>query len=188
MCSQRVCPQQMRLSFSARILSGFSMKQFLLIALLVMLQVPKTANAEGGCPAGQYPQQGQGWQTCVPIPESGQTRRAPQAPAAVWRSNWQAIATDSSKGILGTSIDRSTMQEAEMLALNDCKSKGGTHCTIAISNGNGCIAMVTGNALLTTGAGRTKAEAESSAINNCTSDDTGCHVYYSACSLPVRIQ
>lgn len=164
------------------------MEKLILFTLIACSSWSVTAWAEGGCPPGQYPQQGQGWQTCVPIPESGQSRGAPQAPAAVWRSSWQAIATDSSKGVLGTSIDRSTTEEAETLALNDCKSKGGTHCTIAISYGNGCIAMVTGNALLTTGAGRTKAEAESSAMNNCTSGDTGCHVYYSACSLPVRIQ
>lgn len=78
------------------------------------------------------------------------------------------------------------MKAAELLALDDCKSKGGTNCTVAISYGNGCVAMVFGDSLLTTGSGGTKEEAENKATHSCSSGDTNCRVYYSACSLPVQ--
>lgn len=145
-----------------------------------------TAAAEGGCPAGQLPQRGQGWQSCVPIPNqnTGRGRRAEPR----WEDRWQAIATDTSKGILGTSVDKANMMDAESSAIRDCAGKGGTQCAVAISYGNGCVAMVVGTKLLTTGSGPTKLTAENNATETCTKNDNACTVYYSACSLPSQVK
>lgn len=145
------------------------------------------AYAEGGCPPGQYPQQGQGWQTCVPIP--GYTEAADQVtPPPRWQSSWQAVATDVDKAVLGKSINLPTVSDAEANALRDCKIQGGTNCKIAISYGNGCVALAAGDILVTTGSGGSKPEAEEKALGTCRSGAKECKVYYSACSPPVQVQ
>ena len=158
------------------------------IAILMLASIG-IAHAEGGCPPGQYPQQGQGWQTCVPIPVSGGDGRPAEVPhvPSKWLPQWQAIATDTSKGILGTAIDKLTGPVAEAAALSDCKAKGGSNCRIEISYGNGCVAMVVGATRLNVRASPSKDEARSLAMAQCQSNDSNCHVYYEACSLPIEV-
>jgi hypothetical protein len=163
---------------------GHTLITFFLCTLLFLHSL--SAHAEGGCPPGQYPQQGQGWQTCVPIPGNGQSSQ-PTLPVR-WREQWQAIATDTPKGIMGTSIDQATADDSVTAAISDCRAKGGTDCQIEISYGNGCVAMVFGKALKNSRSGKTKEEAEQKAMQKCAQEDTECHVFYSACSLPERIQ
>jgi hypothetical protein len=164
------------------------MRTHLLIAFMCVMALlfSTHAQAEGGCPPGQYPQRGQGWQSCIPIPgqNAGQGRAAPPR----WEDRWQAVATDTNKGILGTSIDKANMIDAENSAMRDCVSKGGTECAVAISYGNGCVAMVVGTKLLTTGSGPTKLAAENNATGTCAKTDKSCTVYYSACSLPSQVK
>lgn len=148
-----------------------------------------TAHAEGGCPPGQYPQQGQGWQTCVPIPGGNAENQASQ-PISVpsgWRSQWQAIATDTSKGIMGTSMDIDTPEGSVSAALADCRKKGGVNCQTEIAYGNGCVALVFGNKLMNSKGDVNLKTAEKRAMDKCNEEDTNCHVYYSACSLPIEV-
>lgn len=163
---------------------------FKCLATLVLLAISAftipTVRAEGGCPPGQYPQQGQGWQTCVPIPGYNQGQDQ-VTPPPLWQSRWQAISTDVDKAVLGKSIDASTQKDAEKLALNDCQTQGGSNCKIAISYGNGCVALAAGDVLVSTGSGGSKPEAEQRAVGKCSSGAKDCRVYYSACSLPVRV-
>lgn len=154
---------------------------------LVIIQATFSAHAEGGCPPGQYPQQGQGWQTCVPIPGAGQNQ-APSILPEHWLDKWQAIATDSQKGALGIAVDKATGDDAEAAAMNDCRAKGGAHCEVQISYRNGCVSMVVGDTLMNTKGARTQKEADSRALSKCGEEDKDCHVFYSACSLPQRIQ
>jgi hypothetical protein len=112
-----------------------------------------SVHAEGGCPPSQYPQQGQGWQTCVPIPGEG-TQQQATPPAPQWVSQWQAIATDKQKAVLGASMGKSSSVDSENAAISDCRSKGGVDCEIQISYRNGCVSMVIGDATMNTqGAG-----------------------------------
>lgn len=147
------------------------------------------ASAEGGCPPRQYPQQGQGWQTCVPIPgySDGQSQTQ-SAPKEQWVSKWQAVVTDASKGALGTSIGAASRDEAVQLATSDCRGKGGIECELQITSANGCIAMAVGKSKLDLEGGTTKAIAEHSAVQACSKKDTNCTIYYSACSLAERIR
>ncbi|WP_071924972.1 DUF4189 domain-containing protein [Luteibacter rhizovicinus] len=104
-----------------------------------------------------------------------------------WLSQWQAIATDTSKGALGTALDKLTGPVAESAALSDCRVKGGLNCRIEISYANGCVAMVVGDTRLNVRASPSKDEARNLAMSQCQSNDTGCHVYYEACSLPIEV-
>lgn len=157
-------------------------------AFLLALQPFGIAFAEGGCPPGQYPQQGQGWQTCVPIPGYSEgSSNTPPPLQEQWASQWLAIATDTPKGILGTSTNRQTAQDAESAAMLDCHAKGGSSCEVQISYANGCAAMVVGDKLMNTKGGSSKDSAEQKALSKCQEEDKNCRVYYSACSLPKRI-
>jgi hypothetical protein len=158
-----------------------------LLKSLFLLSCISAAYAEGGCPPGQYPQQGQGWQTCVPIPGGATGQSNAPAPER-WIDNWQAIATDANKGALGTSVGEPTAAKAESLALGDCRAKGGIACDIQVSYRNGCVAMVVGDKRMATRGAPTKDSAERQALTKCSEEDTNCHVFYSACSLPERVQ
>lgn len=145
------------------------------------------ALAEGGCPPGQAPQQGQGWQSCVPIANGAQGAGG-QSDGSLWQNSWQAIATDNTKGVLGSSIQKLSRQTAEDAAMNDCRTKGGTDCQLRMSYGNGCMAAVVGTKLLQVQVGNSKASAEKKGMDKCNAEDSKCVVYYSECSKAVRIQ
>lgn len=84
----------------------------------------------------------------MPIPGSSGASSAVQPielPPQQWVQQWQALATDSQKGVLGAAVNEATAQYAEQSAMADCKAKGGTQCHVEISFGNGCVAMVVGN-------------------------------------------
>ena len=147
------------------------------------------ATANGGCPPGQYPQQGQGWQSCVPIP--GYKAAAPSGAAEdgpAWRNSWQAVATDTDKGILGTATGKLSDTEAQSAALADCKAKGGNACELRMSHGNGCIAMTVGANQVWFNSASSKKSAERESMGMCSTNDSSCKVYYSECSLSERVR
>lgn len=162
------------------------MKKRLLYCLLILI----IANLWGiaaaqGCPPGQYPVVGQGWNYCAPVP-GAETQQEPEAQEAKWQTQWQALATDVGKGVLGTSKNQPSQGSAETAAIKDCNSRGGENCVLQISHGNGCIAMVVGDKVLNTNGGATRGEAEQKGIRMCAAEDKNCRVYYSDCSPPVR--
>ncbi|SDH03322.1 protein of unknown function [Dyella sp. 333MFSha] len=154
------------------------------LALLFFVAAP--VRAEGGCPPGQYPQNGQGFQTCVPIP--GQQQQTQQVPVARWADRWQATAADIPKGILGTSKGLANAGDAEKQAINDCREKGGTACELQVSAKNGCIVMVVGEKTLNFKSAATESEAKLAAYEQCSRTNSQCTVHYAECSPPVRIQ
>lgn len=140
-----------------------------------------------GCPPGQYPVVGQGWNYCAPAPNASLESQQ-VAPSPAWEARYQSVAADIPKGILGTSRDQTSAIVAEQVALMDCKAKGGVSCEIQITNGNGCVAMVVGNTRLNLKSGGSTQEAEAKALRSCNDEDQNCQVRYSACSPPKRIQ
>jgi len=142
------------------------------------------ALAEGGCPAGQYPQQGQGWKTCVPIPDS---QDAKPGYTPVWEDRWQAVATDSVAPILGKSVNVLSERIATDEAIADCERQGGTQCKVDITAANGCVSVVVGTKGTNFKAAKTKTEAETAGLKLCNSEDSNCNVYYSSCSQAVRV-
>ena len=162
--------------------------------IISLLLLSGTVHAEGGCPPGQYPITGQGWETCNPIPGYAQnqgqaaTAQPPQQPPERWQDHWGAISTDSVKGSLGTAVNMPSQSQAEQAAFAGCQAKGGTACKQDIAYLNQCAAMVVGESGYNTKAGARVADAVQAAMKVCSAATTHCHVYYSACSLPVRIQ
>lgn len=157
------------------------------LAVLLGLIVFRSAHAEGGCPPGQFPQQGNGWRSCVPA-ASANTNGGPvdNFVGPTWQARWISLAVDSDKAILGKSGESSTDIQAKQSALNDCTSQGGTTCHVIITAKNGCVAMVVGSKRLTGFSASTSKQAETQAIKDCEdSPDTNCKVYYSACVEPV---
>lgn len=165
------------------------MKRSLRVLILFFAIAAPSAAFAQGCPPGQYPVSGQGWNYCAPTPGAAQGEAPPQQPTGPrWKNNWQATAVDNGTGALGTATGRSTAKEAESGALMDCEDKGGVHCEVQISEENGCVAMVVGDKLLNTKGGLTQEEAISKATVECNAKNSTCRVYYSHCDLPVRIQ
>jgi hypothetical protein len=170
--------------------------RWLLLGLLVLLG--RVTHAEGECPPGMFPTNPPGAQGpvgCAPIPGYDQQQQAqpPQQnrpPPPQWASRWGAIATDGPGGSFGAAVNQSSGGAAESAALADCLSKkGSSNCKIEVSYANGCGVMTIGDKMHNSNYGNTVAEATQKGMTMCrNAGDTKCHVYYSACSLPVQIQ
>jgi hypothetical protein len=167
--------------------------RWLLVGLLCL--TAGVVHAEGGCPPGMIPASGTDINSCVPIPPGYYSNQAqnpaqsPQPPLPRWKDSWGAIATALPKGILGVSNNLPSERQAAQAALADCQSKGGTTCKLESTYGNACDAMIVGHPGYAIAAGASENEAIQKAMKMCTDGgDANCHVYYSACSLPQRIQ
>jgi hypothetical protein len=167
-------------------ISGTFVKMLLLMSVLLFFSI---VHAEGNCPDGYYPlgTPGGGWQGCAPLP--GNDPAYQHAPQQRWVDQWGAIASDFSHGSIGVSTDNSTKRDAETNALGDCQSRGGHNCKVEISYYNQCSALVVGDKTHNSGSAATIDKAVQLGIKVCSSGgDINCHAYYSACSLPKRIQ
>ncbi|MEP6898066.1 MAG: DUF4189 domain-containing protein [Rhodanobacter sp.] len=168
------------------------MKYLLTFGLVLLLT--GVAHAEGECPPGMFPTNPPGAQGpvgCAPIPgyNNNQRQAQPQLPSPQWARRWGSIATDSINGSLGTTVGQSSQREAEQSAMADCLKKGGVQCKIQTTYDNECAAMILGDKEFNVGTAANLDKAVQLGIKVCTdAGDTNCHVYYSACSLPVQIQ
>lgn len=164
------------------------MKIYKLVIILMISLYGPSVFAEGGCPPGSYPQQGNGWRACVPIPGDNSSE-APRPPSEQWVDTWGALAVTSSGQINGQATDQTTEIEAVAAAIADCKAYGGQGCTKFGTYRNQCIAIAAGNTGSRILVGKTEDEAVANAMGRCSSDNlSACHVYYSGCSLPKRIR
>lgn len=106
-------------------------------------------------------------------------------PAGYWKKTWGAIAPSPQGGVLGTAVGASSKEEAERLALADCKAKGGGACEIDIAYHNQCAVMILGDKFISTFSNATIEEASERGLAHCRDTDTNCRVYYSACTEPI---
>lgn len=165
--------------------------RWLLAGLLLL--TAGAVHAEGGCPEGYYPigaaQGQQGPQGCAPIPSYTQQQTQSQQSSSHWVSRWGAIASYAPTGVLGASISLPNQTSAENAAISDCQLKGGLRCKIEAAYTNGCAVVVVGDRGYNVTTKASLNEAIHSSLETCTNEGGhGCHVYYSACSLPVQIQ
>lgn len=114
-----------------------------------------------------------------------QPPQQPPQPTGYWEKTWGAIAPSPKGGVLGTALGASSKEEAERLALEDCKAKGGGACEVQIAYRNQCGVMAIGEKKLYTASAATIEEAKAYGIELCSAEDTNCRVYYSACTEPV---
>ena len=165
------------------------MKGYFFTLAIAVAQLWSAAYAEGGCPPGQYPQQGQGWQTCVPIPGSDQGRTQPAVNPGHWRASWGALATFEPGGVLGEATGLGSKSEAERAAINDCKAKGGTVCKLEVSYQNACAALAGSATGYVVVSDADLPVAESDALSTCSKAGyPNCHISYTACSKATLVQ
>jgi len=156
---------------------------WLLLALFLMAG---KGQAQTACPPGMIPY---GTGVCGYDPNQQQQPTQLQSPPSVqWQDRWGAIATDIANKSVGTSTNRLSKKSAEEMAVIDCQSKGGTNCEIEIAYRNGCTALAAGDTGHNAKASPTTEGAMGSAMKVCSAADNNCRVYYTACSLPERIQ
>lgn len=135
------------------------------------------------------PIQGNGWQGCMPTNSAAQpSQQRVQQPPARWASQWGAIATDNQLGKLGASMNGTNQASAEASAVSECQNQGGTQCRVLISFHDQCGVVIIGDGKINASSAATVAQASDDGIKVCSTGTTHCHVYYSACALPVRIQ
>lgn len=142
------------------------------------------ALAEGMCPPGQYqttPTGASGPVGCAPMPSN---RAADNA----WTPKWGGIARSKDNKTIGVSENADSETLAESLAIDDCKTLGGTGCTVENTYSNQCVAVAVNQKLSTHRFGKTLQEATSKALSQCNKrkSDKACWIYYSGCSLPVK--
>jgi hypothetical protein len=143
----------------------------------------QSAHAEGGCPPGQVPQQGNGWKTCVPSGNAGGVQDG-DTPGVSVSPRWIALSVDAPKGAIGESRESFSRDESEASATDDCHAKGGIECKIVGSAMNGCVSMATGSTTYGTGIGPSPDEAKAAAVGKCSGGGaTGCGVIYVKCAF-----
>lgn len=166
--------------------SSLAMKA-LVFLLLLLLSGAAQAQQQPGVDC--VPTQGQGWQGCAPIDNSVQQPQRPQPPPQKWTDHWGAIATNEPTSSLGVANNMASQSEAEQAALTDCQSKHSSTCKLETSYRNGCGALIGSTTGYVVTSKTTLDEAVQAGMLTCTKARySNCRVYYSGCSLPVRIQ
>jgi len=163
------------------------MKSILFFCLLFGILLSMKSHAQTACPPGM---EAYGDGVCGYSRSEEPVQQAPQqqTPPAQWADRWGAIATFEPNGSLGTVTGMPDQRSAEQTALASCQSKHGSTCKIQLSYRNQCAAMVVGGKIFNVNPGNTVEEAAKKGMSMCSTAANDCHVYYSACSLPQRIQ
>lgn len=169
------------------------MKSIQLLAFALFLLYATVGHAEGNCPPSYYPIGASGGQAgpqgCAPIPDYDRSQsRGQMTLPPRWKSRWLAIVVDAPNGVMGTSVNAISREQAEQAAMSDCVSKGGTQCVLRLSQGNGCAALAAGKTGFNVHGAEDLEEAKALAMQTCMEATTGCAVYYAECSPPIRIQ
>lgn len=165
------------------------MNKLKVFLLLVLLPMTFKVFAENGCPEGMIPYSGTDISSCGPIPPNYYQGNQRAAPLIQWESKWGALASDKFGHIAGVSNDLDSKEQAEQSAIEDCKRYGGVECKPDAYYSNQCIAVVSGDNRSDSITNSSIDAAMSEGMHRCTArGDTNCHVFYSACSLPRRIQ
>lgn len=110
-----------------------------------------------------------------------QPQQAPR-PTGYWEKTWGAIATSETGDALGTAVGLPDRAQAERIAMQDCKAKGGGGCRVDLTYHNQCAVMVVGNRQLGLSRAASIDEATQDAIGVCNAKGDSCRVYYSACT------
>ena len=112
-------------------------------------------------------------------------QQQPPQPTGYWEKTWGAIAPSPKGGVLGTALGASSKEEAERLALADCKAKGGGACEVDLAYHNQCAVMVLGDKVFNTAHAASIEEASNLGLQQCEVESGNCKVYYSACTEPI---
>lgn len=162
-----------------------------LMTLAAILIYSQAALAQAACPPGTIPY-GTGTDASVCGPDNTQSQPEQiqpdfQPPPPRWVSRWGAIATDFPHSAAGASVDERSEPDAEVAAVDNCRSNGGVTCEIELTYSNGCAALAIGKDGHNAKAGLNIADAKSKAMHVCNTQDKNCFIYYTGCSFPAMI-
>ncbi|MBR8652113.1 DUF4189 domain-containing protein [Achromobacter sp. Marseille-Q0513] len=162
---------------------------FALAVAAIALAVANPAAAEQGCSDGYKPTPTQNGIECRPIPGLYKGSGGGAAPQVRWEERWGAIVMDAASGMTGIGGGQRTEEAAIQSATAMCQRKGGKNCRVDITYSNQCGALAWGSNHAVSARGRTLEIASKYAIDAC-EKTTGkkCEVFFSDCSLPVRVQ
>ncbi|BEG75212.1 DUF4189 domain-containing protein [Achromobacter xylosoxidans] len=160
--------------------------------LALGLAVTRPATAEQGCPDG-YTMAAVGTAQCIPIPGlyqvPGGYQAPPPPPPVRWEQRWGAIAMDAVTGKVGVAGSRKSRQQAEDDSVAFCAKKGGGDCRVQVSYANQCGVIVWGNGIAVSRFAPTLEAATDMTLAECKRESGGaCEVFFSDCSMPVRVQ
>ncbi len=105
-------------------------------------------------------------------------------PTGYWQKTWGAIATSETGGALGTAVGLPDRSQAELVAMQDCKAKGGGGCRVDLAYHNQCAVMMLGGRGISMSRAASIDEATANGHASCQKKGDSCRVYYSACSEP----
>ncbi|MGO1069552.1 DUF4189 domain-containing protein [Lysobacter sp. CA199] len=127
------------------------------------------------------PHQGANTSSCGPIPSS--------RPQIQWSSRWGAITQDPQNRIMGAAADQKSKRLAVKEAIASCESRGGHACVLLSTYSDLCIVTIQGEKGTNDATAKSIEDATELGMEACSRrGDSDCHVYYKACSLPVRVQ
>ena len=114
----------------------------------------------------------------------------PFTPAAEWATRWGAIAIGSTAtgGFFGASTNMRSKSQAEQAAAEKCKNTGGGDVCRAYAYYNQCAVVAWGIKSYTLQTAETVDIATDLAMRDCSAKTQDCQLFYSACSLPVRVR
>ena len=158
---------------------------------LILLSWGVAAHAQVGvCPAGTIPN---GTQTsameCAPDPDY-QTQQQPAPPPPVWADRWgsTAGALPGTRPAFGAASNMPSEESAKQAAIAECEATPGTHCETDQVYYNACFGEAWGPKSPVGYIAGTLDAARRLSMQACEAKGQKCVAYYSACSLPVRIQ
>lgn len=131
-----------------------------------------------------------------PVGQQAVEPMAPAAPAGKWVDVWGAIASDTSRGMVGTASGQWSKRDAEAAARFDCTSAGGADCKVLLSYVNQCVAFAAPHAeghavpgVASAFAARSAEEASARAQRKCESDNgKSCQTMFTECVRPIFLE
>ncbi|WP_436897433.1 DUF4189 domain-containing protein [Acinetobacter gyllenbergii] len=120
--------------------------------------------------------------------QQGSSQQSAPQPTGHWVKTWGAIAPSPKGGVLGTAVGADSKEEAERLALADCKAKGGQSCQVDLTYHNQCGVMILGDKVFNTAHAASIEEASNLGLKQCKKESGNCRVYYSACTEPYFVK
>lgn len=162
-----------------------SISKHFLLTFTLMLPALTYGQCAPGIPGAGNP-------GCIPPtqPNSPYYHTAEGAPIKAppqWADRWAAVALDTDLGKAGTILDQSSKSDAESIALENCRNDGGVNCKILISYHNQCAAVAQHSAggKVFASSAYPQEQAQNRAMAQC--GDSSCHLIYSECSLPQKL-
>ncbi len=125
---------------------------------------------------------------CLPPddPRLPQNQGPAPPPAPIWADRWGAIAADG--GVYGIVSDMPSKRKATKASINECEKRGGKKCALVFAYYNQCAAVGSNTEYSYSWHAPTAKEAELAAVQKCEQGSgKKCNVYYSGCSMPVRV-